>query len=551
MKGANKCENNAANSKAVTVTVNPTAISSDIAVSGSTTICTSGTTTLTATSTTVTNPIFTWYNDASFTTLAYTGAVFTTPALSTNTTYYLTVKGDNKCENVAGNMLEVAITVSPIPNSPIVATAGTNICSGEPTTLNITNAQAGVTYEWYTAAAGGSLLFTGTSYTTPIINATTDYYVQALGAGGCSNNGARVKVVVTVNQKPNVPGVASANVSVCIGSSAVLTVLNPQANIVYNWYISPNGGAIAGAGTTFVTPAITTNITYFVEGANGACLSSSRTPVNVVALPAPVAPTSATPANGTICAGSNTILTINNPVSGLIYRWYTTNSSGTSIGEGITFTTPNINTTTIFYVESIGVGGCASPNRTAVTVNVLPVLTAPSVVVQSATPNSVTFAWAAINGATGYEVSTDNGKTWQVATGTTYLATGLKPDQSLTIIVRAKGQLDCQTSANSNPVTGKAANPLGNQIYIPNAFTPNSDGKNDVFLIYGTAIVNAKMSIYTQWGQLIYQSDNVANGWDGTFRGVAQPIGVYVYMVEAQLNDGTAVFRKGTVTLLR
>ncbi|RZK18090.1 MAG: gliding motility-associated C-terminal domain-containing protein, partial [Pedobacter sp.] len=451
----------------------------------------------------------------------------------------------------AGNAQAVAITVSAIPNSPIVATAGTNICSGEPTTLNITNAQTGVTYEWYTAATGGSLLFTGTAYTTSVINTTTDYYVQAVGAGGCNNNGGRVKVTVTVNQKPTVPGVASANVSVCIGSSAVLTVSNPQANVVYNWYTSPNGGTVAGTGNTFTTPAITTNITYYVEGANGSCLSSSRTPVNVVALPVPVAPASATPANGTICAGSNTILTVNNPVAGLIYRWYTTSSNGTSIGEGITFTTPNINATTIFYVESIAVGGCASPTRTGVTINVLPVLTAPSVVVQSATPNSVTFAWAAVNGASGYEVSTDNGLTWQAASGTTYLASGLKPDQSVTIIVRAKGQLDCQTSANSNPVTGKATNPLGNQIYIPNAFTPNNDGKNDVFLIYGNTIASAKMNIYTQWGQLLFQSDNVANGWDGTFRGVNQPIGVYVYMVEAQLTDGTTVIRKGTVTLLR
>ncbi|KQN38216.1 hypothetical protein ASE92_01915 [Pedobacter sp. Leaf41] len=551
VKGSNKCENTAASAKPVTIIVNPRALAIDLAVGGTTTVCTSGITTLTATSTTVTNPIFTWYSNAALTSVVFTGASFTTPALTSNTTYYVTVRGDNKCENAASNAVAVAITVSAIPNSPIVATAGTSICSGEPTTLTVTNAQTGVTYEWYTAATGGSLLFTGTSYTTSVINTTTDYYVQAVGAGGCNNNGGRVKVTVTVNQKPNVPTVTSANVSVCIGNSAVLTVSNPQANVVYNWYSVPNGGVIAGTGSSFTTPAITTNTTYYVEGANGSCLSSTRTPVNVVALPVPVAPASVTAANATICAGSNTILTVNNPVSGLIYRWYTTSSNGSSIGEGITFTTPNITTTTIFYVESIAVGGCASPTRTAVTVTVLPVLVAPSVVVQSTTPNSVTFAWAAVNGATGYEVSTDNGLTWQAAVGTSYLASGLKPDQAVTIIVRAKGQLDCQTSANSTPVTGKASNPLGNQIYIPNAFTPNNDGKNDVFLIYGNTIASAKMSIYTQWGQLIFQSDNVSNGWDGTFKGVNQPIGVYVFMVEVQLTDGSTVVKKGTVTLLR
>jgi len=551
VKGTDKCENTAANAKSVTIVVNPRGLQTDIAVSGTTSVCTNATTTLTATSTTVTNPVFTWYNDAALTSVSFVGPVFTTPVLATNTTYYVTVKGDNRCENAAGNAVAVAITVNAVPNSPVVSTTGTNICAGEPTTLTITNAQAGVTYEWYDAAVGGNLLFNGTTYTTTALNTTTDYYVQAVGAGGCNNNGGRVKVTVTVNQKPAIPAVNSANVSVCTGNVAILTVTNPQTGVIYNWYTAANGGSIVGTGTNFTTPAVNANVTYYVEGANGSCISSSRTPVNVVALPVPVAPASVTPANGTICAGSNTTLTVNNPVAGLIYRWYNSSSGGTVLGEGITFTTPNINATTIFYVESIAVGGCASPARTPVTVTVLPVLSAPSVVVQSTTPNSVTFAWAAVNGATGYEVSTDNGLTWQMATGTTYLAAGLKPDQSVTIIVRAKGQLDCQTSANSTPVTGKATNPLGNEVYIPNVFTPNNDGKNDVFMIYGNTIASAKMYIYTQWGQLIYQSDNVATGWDGTFKGVNQPIGVYVYMVEVQFNDGTSTIKKGTVTLLR
>ena len=551
VKGSNKCENTSANAKAVTVTVNPRAVASDIVASGTTSVCTNASTILTASSTTVTNPVFTWYNDAALTSVASVGATFTTPVLTANTTYYVTVRGSNKCENAAGSAQAVAITVNAIPNNPVVATAGTNICAGDPTVLSITNAQTGVTYEWYSAATNGNLLFTGTAYTTPALTTNTDYYIQAIGAGGCNNNGGRVKITVTVNSKPNVPTVTSANVNVCTGSTAVLTVSNPQANVVYNWYTSPANGTLAGTGTSFTIPAVANNVTYYVEGANGSCISASRTPVNVNALPVPVAPLSVTAANGTICAGSNTILTVNNPVAGLIYRWYTTSSNGTSIGEGITFTTPNISATTIFYVESIALGGCASPTRTGVTVTVLPVLTAPAVVVQSTTVSSVTFAWAAVNNATGYEVSTDNGLTWQASVGTSYTAAGLKPDQAVTIVVRAKGQLDCQTSANSRPETGKATNPLGNQVYIPNAFTPNNDGKNDVFMIYGNTIASAKMAIYTQWGQLIYQSDNVATGWDGTYKGVNQPIGVYVYMVEVQFTDGTNTMKKGTVTLLR
>ncbi|MFW0715722.1 putative Ig domain-containing protein [Pedobacter sp. N23S346] len=551
VKGSNKCENSAANAKPITVVVNTRAVQADVSVSGSRSICGNIAAVLTASSTTVTNPVFTWYSDATLTSAVFVGSVFTTPVLTANTTYYVTVKGDNKCENASGSGLAIAVTVSSLPNNPVVASTGTSICSGEPTQLVISNAQTGVTYEWYSAALGGNLLFTGSTYNTPALTSTTDYYVTAVNAGGCNNNGGRVRITVTVNQKPAVPVVNTSNISVCIGNVAIITVTNPQAGAVYNWYTTATSGSIAGTGASFTTPAVTTNVTYYVEGANGSCISASRTPVNIVALPVPLAPASATPANGTVCAGSNTILTVNNPVAGLIYRWYNVSSNGNVLGEGITFTTPNITATTIYYVESIAVGGCASASRTPVTVTVLPVLATPSVVVQTTTANSVTFAWPAVNGASGYEISIDNGLTWQASVGTTYLATGLKPDQAVTLIVRATGQLACQTSANSSPVTGKAANPFGSQIYIPNAFTPNNDGKNDIFLIYGNTIASARMTVLTQWGQLIFQSDNVANGWDGTFKGVNQPVGVYVYMVDVQFNDGTSTMKKGTITLIR
>ncbi|MGN7989197.1 putative Ig domain-containing protein [Pedobacter sp. 22226] len=554
VKGTNKCENTAANAVAVTIKVNPVASATDITVNGSTSVCANAAATLAATSTTVTNPIFTWYSDATLNTVVFTGPVFTTPVLTANTTYYVTVKGDNRCESSAATARAIAITVNALPNNPVVSAPNGGICAGDGATLTVTNAQAGVTYEWYNAAVGGNLLFTGTSYNVTALTATTDYYVLAIGTGGCNNNGGRVKVTVTVNAKPTVPTVASSSVSVCTGSPAVLTVTNPQTGVTYNWYTAAAGGAPVGTGVNFTTPAVIANTTYYVEGANGSCVSTSRTPVNVTALPVPVAPASVTAANGTLCAGSSTILTVNNPVTGLVYRWYAASSNGPVLAEGITFTTPNLSATTIYYVEAVAVGGCASPGRTPVTVSVLPVLAKPDVVVQTTTPNSITFAWAAVAGATAYEVSLDNGLTWinptNGPTGTTYFVTGLKPDQSVSISVRAKGVLDCQTSANGS-VTGKATNPFGNQIYIPNAFTPNNDGKNDIFLIYGNTIASAKMSVYTQWGQLIFQSDNVANGWDGTFKGVNQPIGVYVYMVGVTFTDGTTTLRKGTITLIR
>ncbi|WP_443945859.1 putative Ig domain-containing protein [Pedobacter sp. AW1-32] len=555
VKGTNRCENSAADAKQVTVIVNPIASATDVTVTGGTTTCANSTVTLTASSTTVTNPVFTWYSDASLSTVVFTGNVFITPALNANTTYYVTVRGDNRCESNAASAKVVAITVNPAPINPVVASVGTNICSGDATTLNISNAQTGVTYEWYNAAVAGNLLFTGTSFTTPVLTTNTTYYVLAVGTGGCNNAGGRVMVTVTVNARPQTPTVASSTVNVCTGNAAILSVTNAVGTATYNWYTTAMGGTPVGSGSTFTTPAVTANITYYVEAASGSCISTVRTALNVIALPVPVAPASATPDNGILCAGSTAVLTVNNPVTGLIYRWYDSNTSSTVLAEGITFRTPVLTSTRSYFVESVAVGGCASPTRTQVTITVLPILSAPIVAVQTTTSNSVTFAWPAVAGATAYEVSLDNGLTWIAPTngptGTSYTVIGLKPDQSVTLIARAKGQLDCQRSANSNPVVGKAQNPLGNEVYIPNAFTPNNDGKNDFFLIYGNTIQSARMNVYTQWGQLIFQSDNVTRGWDGTYKGVNQPIGVYVYMVEIQFNDGTSTMKKGTITLLR
>ncbi len=555
VKGTNKCENAAADAKIVTVNVNPLATTTDIIVTGNTAACTGSSATLTASSTTVTNPVFTWYSDAALTNISFVGPVYTTPVLNTNTTYYVTVKGDNKCENAPSTARVITVTVSAAPSNPVVSSTGTAVCSGSATTLNIQNPQAGVTYEWYDAASGGNLLSTGTSYTTTTLTATTSYYVQAVGAGGCTSAAGRTMVTVTVNAQPFVPIVASNSVSVCSGSSTTLVVTNAQANTNYNWYTLLTGGTIVGTGSTFTTPALTNNITYYVEAASGTCTSSNRTPVNITVSPLPVAPLLVSAANGVICSGSTTVLSVSSPDAGLTYRWYNTNTGGTALGQGTTFTTPSLSTTTIFYVESVNASGCSSATRTPVTVTVLPVLAAPVVSVQTTTPTSVTFSWNAISGATGYQVSTDNGATWQSpsngATSTSHTVTGLKPDQAVVIIVRVIGQIACQTSANSTAITGKAANPLGNDVYVPNAFTPNNDGKNDIFLVYGTAIASVKMNIYTQWGQLIYQVNSTTTGWDGTYKGVAQPSGVYVYMIEIEMTDGTKVMKKGTVTLIR
>ncbi|WP_316765939.1 putative Ig domain-containing protein [Pedobacter frigiditerrae] len=556
VKGTNKCENTAANAKPVTIIVKPIATASDLSVNGTISICEGNTTSLTASTTTVTNPVYTWYSNSTLTNVVFVGSVYTTAVLNATTTYYVTIKGDNRCENAAGNAKVVVVTVNAKPINPVVANTGRDICAGSSTTLTVENAQTGVTYEWYNTATNGTLLFIGATYVTPVLNTSTTYYVQAISAAGCANASGRVLVTVNVTQRPTAPTVTSNNVNVCIGNTTILSVSNPQSGVNYTWYTLANGGTSVGTGTNFTTPVITANVTYYVEAAAGSCQSTARTSVTINAMPIPLAPASLSATNNPICSGSTATLNVNSPDANLIYRWYASSSGGTSLFEGNSFTTPILAATTTYYVESVSkTGGCPSNTRTSITVNVLPVLAAPVVTAQSKTANSVTFAWGAVTGATAYEVSINNGATWIVpssgANGTIHVVTGLQPGQSVTIVVRAKGSLDCQTSANSTPVTGTADNPFSNELYVPNTFTPNGDGKNDIFYAYGNLVSKFKMRIYNQWGEFLYESLSINNGWDGRYRGNLQPNGVYVYNIDVTFNDGTTKTFKGTVTLLR
>lgn len=87
-------------------------------------------------------------------------------------------------------------------------------------------------------------------------------------------------------------------------------------------------------------------------------------------------------------------------------------------------------------------------------------------------------------------------------------------------------------------------------IYIPNSFTPNGDGLNDTFGAYGEAIREFKMQVYNRWGQMIFESNNVNQQWDGTHLGQKVPQGSYVYKVIAKGIVGKQTTKDGTVNIV-
>jgi len=88
-------------------------------------------------------------------------------------------------------------------------------------------------------------------------------------------------------------------------------------------------------------------------------------------------------------------------------------------------------------------------------------------------------------------------------------------------------------------------------IYIPSSFTPNGDGRNDVFRIPpNTSIQLQQFSIYDRWGRRIFFTQNRTEGWDGRLNGIPLSTRTYIYIIRGE-NDKGAIDLKGSFTLIR
>jgi gliding motility-associated-like protein len=86
---------------------------------------------------------------------------------------------------------------------------------------------------------------------------------------------------------------------------------------------------------------------------------------------------------------------------------------------------------------------------------------------------------------------------------------------------------------------------------VPNAFSPNGDGMNDVLTVRGFGIAKFNFKIFNRWGQLVFESNDPNIGWDGRFKGAVQPMDAYAYAVTVEFSDGTTANKTGNITLLR
>ena len=193
----------------------------------------------------------------------------------------------------------------------------------------------------------------------------------------------------------------------------------------------------------------------------------------------------------------------------------------------------------------------SKPDIGAIEFTICKALVNPVVIVEEAGVHTIKYSWLAVPNTTGYRVSRD-GINWTIpssgAMGLSHTVTGLKPTDTVGLMVKALGsRVDCPEYFSAR-IVGQA---LTDGIYVPNTFTPNGNGQNDVFKVYSNTLLSVRWMVFNQWGEKVFETTDKQGAWDGSYKGKPQPIGVYVFVVSGVLTDGTKITQKGTFNLVR
>lgn len=286
---------------AVTATVNP--LPADPAAADSSR-CGNGTVTLKATA--ASGSVVDWYdtNDTSAPPLVSGSSTYTSPFLTATKSYY--ARARNSTTGCEGNMKEVKALIYPIPLNPTAVNG--NRCGIGSVIINAIP-PVGHTIDWYAASSGGTaLLSSATSYTTPSISTTTNYYAGARGeVSGCISP-ARTLVVAKVDSVPFPPLPTHAS---CCDSAVMLICAKAGKDETIDWYAAAGGGApLLSAKDSFITPLLKTSTTYYSQARNKVtnCLSFVRTPVNASVYPTPAKPMIFPVGPSSFCSGGSVTL---------------------------------------------------------------------------------------------------------------------------------------------------------------------------------------------------------------------------------------------------
>jgi gliding motility-associated-like protein len=370
----------------------------------------------------------------------------------------------------------------------------------------------------------GVNIVNGNTATPTVSPINTTVYTVNLDDNGCLNrDSVRVRVVDHVTLQ------AMNDTIICQGDKIRMHLVSD--GLKYAW---TSGGQ--PLNTTLPNPEVVTfnNTLYEVTASIGSC--SQKDQVMVTAIPYPVA--NAGP-DTTICFA--TFAQLSGTTDGNRFQWISSPSL-----SNITTLHPIARppSTTAYILSAFDTRGCPKPGYDTVIVNVLPDINAyagkdTSVVInqplQLMATGGVRYQWFPANGLSNARIANP-------------VITYHEPSSGILYKVLVYNEAGCIDSAFKR-VKVYQATPT---VFVPNAFTPNGDGKNDVIrpLAAGIAKIDY-FQIYNRWGQLVFTTTTNEHGWDGNIAGKQQNAGAYVWVVKGTDYLGSPYIQRGTLVLIR
>ena len=439
-------------------------------------------------------------------------------------TYMVTVTDDTGCQAYA------QVTISQPSALEIEVSGNDSICIGEAITISA-NVSGGVnpySFVWDNGSTSSGINIS------PGI--TTTYQVTVTDGNGCSLSASPVTVFVF----PALTLTALFPDSVCIGHSASIALNASGGNGVYNYTWS---NSLSGSNNT-ITVAGDTSLTVILS--DGCTTPQVQVQVQIQALEPPDFAITLPVESG--CSPLSVQFSVP-PLwpSGLIYLWdfgdgyqstqpapvHTYLVEGTyDVSLTIAYATAPDCEKTILFPQAVNV--LASPVARFYFEPSVPTINQPEVSFRDLSTAAAFWWW-------------DFGDQSPIARDQypvhTYQDTGL-----YTVSLRVQSQNGCLDSVEHEVHVIDDM-----QVYVPNAFTPNNNGTNDYFNVYGVGFVSYELSIYNRWGQLVHFIKNREQGWDGTDMTSGKPVpqGVYVYKITLIDNQGKIHNRFNHVTVIR
>lgn len=350
-------------------------------------------------------------------------------------------------------------------------------------------------------------------------NLTTIYNISG-------NNGACLafgQVTVYVVPFPNL-NISSPVSKICEGQTTTIFATGAQS---YSWS-PPTGLSSVNSSVAQAFPTVSTN--YTIMGVNnGFGINCTMTKEILIEVLPKISP-SISP-SVTICNGQSTRLVADGSNT---YSW----TPSASLNNG-TIANPiaNPSVTTMYTVNISNYGNCTVPATVLVRVNPTPTVFAG----EDFAVNLDEPMYLNANGS--------GTLTWIAGEG---IFCSVCPNSQITpkisgcYKVRATNSFNC--IADDEVCVEVTTN---YNIYIPNIFTPNDDGLNDVFIVYGTGLSKFEMLIFDRWGEKLFSSNDQLKGWDGVFKGKISKNDVYPYLIKYTSLDGKTHTKSGHVTLLK